>query len=58
MLAPASISEAVELVVTAFELAERYRTPVIILADGTMGQAMEPVELHVPNAGTLPWTGR
>ncbi len=30
----------------AFELAEKYRTPVFILADGTLGQAMEPVELH------------
>jgi 2-oxoglutarate ferredoxin oxidoreductase subunit alpha len=44
VLAPASISEAVELVATAFELAERYRTPVILLADGILGQAMEPVE--------------
>jgi 2-oxoglutarate ferredoxin oxidoreductase subunit alpha len=30
----------------AFELAEKYRTPVFILADGTLGQAMEPVELQ------------
>ena len=34
-----------DLVATAFEVAERYRTPVFILADGIMGQAMEPVEL-------------
>jgi 2-oxoglutarate ferredoxin oxidoreductase subunit alpha len=46
VLAPASISEAVELVATSFELAERYRTPVILLADGILGQAMEPVEPH------------
>jgi len=46
VLAPASIGEAVELVATAFELAERYRTPVIILADGMLGQAMEPIEPH------------
>jgi 2-oxoglutarate/2-oxoacid ferredoxin oxidoreductase subunit alpha len=44
VLAPASIGEAVELVATSFELAERYRTPVILLADGILGQAMEPVE--------------
>lgn len=44
VLAPASVAEAIELVPTAFELAERYRTPVIILADGIIGQAMEPVE--------------
>jgi 2-oxoglutarate ferredoxin oxidoreductase subunit alpha len=43
VLAPASISEAVSLVADAFELAERYRTPTLILADGIMGQAMEPV---------------
>ena len=43
VLAPASISEAVALVADSFELAERYRTPVILLADGIQGQAMEPV---------------
>jgi 2-oxoglutarate ferredoxin oxidoreductase subunit alpha len=43
VLAPSSIAEAVELVADAFEIAERYRTPVMILADGVMGQAMEPV---------------
>jgi 2-oxoglutarate ferredoxin oxidoreductase subunit alpha len=42
-LAPASISEAMALVADAFEIAERYRTPVAILADGALGQAMEPV---------------
>ena len=46
VLAPASITEAMALVADAFELAERYRTPVIILADGILGQAMEPVELR------------
>jgi 2-oxoglutarate/2-oxoacid ferredoxin oxidoreductase subunit alpha len=43
VLAPSSIAEAVALVADAFELAERYRTPTMILADGLMGQAMEPV---------------
>jgi len=43
VLAPSSIGEAMALVADAFEIAERYRTPVIILADGIMGQAMEPV---------------
>jgi 2-oxoglutarate ferredoxin oxidoreductase subunit alpha len=43
VLAPSSIAEAVELVADAFEIAERYRTPVIILVDGIIGQAMEPV---------------
>lgn len=45
VLAPASIVEAMALTADAFEIAERYRTPVIILADGILGQAMEPVEL-------------
>jgi 2-oxoglutarate ferredoxin oxidoreductase subunit alpha len=45
VLAPASIGEAMALTADAFELAERYRTPVFILADGILGQAMEPVEL-------------
>jgi 2-oxoglutarate ferredoxin oxidoreductase subunit alpha len=44
VLAPGSIPESIELVATAFELAERYRTPVMLLTDGIMGQAMEPVE--------------
>ena len=43
VLAPSAIAEAIEIVADAFELAERYRTPVIILADGVIGQAMEPV---------------
>ena len=43
VLGPSSVAEAVELVADAFEIAERYRTPVIILADGVIGQAMEPV---------------
>ena len=46
VLAPSSIGEAMALMADAFELAERYRTPVFILADGTLGQAMEPVELN------------
>ncbi len=43
VLAPSSISEAIDLVRDSFILAERYRTPVILLADGILGQAMEPV---------------
>jgi len=44
VLAPSSIGEAMALVADSFEIAERYRTPVILLADGILGQAMEPVE--------------
>jgi 2-oxoglutarate ferredoxin oxidoreductase subunit alpha len=48
VLAPSSIAEAIELVGTAFAIAERYRTPVMLLADGILGQAMEPVEPDFP----------
>jgi 2-oxoglutarate ferredoxin oxidoreductase subunit alpha len=49
VLAPASIEEAMDAMASAFELAERYRTPVMVLADGILGQAMEPVELRFRN---------
>ena len=45
VLAPASVQEAVDLTYEAFDLAERYRTIVVIAADGTIGQMMEPVEM-------------
>jgi len=44
VLAPASVQEAVEMVMQAFPLAEKYRNPVMILGDGLIGQMMEPVE--------------
>ncbi len=43
VLAPDTIGEAMGIIPAAFEIAERYRTPVMILADGILGQAMEPV---------------
>lgn len=43
VLAPAGCQELAELTFLAFDLADRYRTPVIILGDGLMGQVMEPV---------------
>jgi 2-oxoglutarate ferredoxin oxidoreductase subunit alpha len=45
VLAPASVQEAVDLTVLAFELADQYRHLVIIAADGLIGQMMEPAEL-------------
>jgi 2-oxoglutarate ferredoxin oxidoreductase subunit alpha len=45
VLAPASIQEAIDLTGEAFELAEKYRTIVVILIDGSIGQMMEPAEL-------------
>jgi 2-oxoglutarate ferredoxin oxidoreductase subunit alpha len=54
VLAPSSIGEAITLVGDAFVLAERYRTPVMILADGILGQAMEPVEPEFPRLARDP----
>lgn len=42
--APESLQESVELTVKAFDIADEYRTPVLIIADGLLGQMMEPVE--------------
>ena len=44
VLAPHSVQEMADLTALAFELADRYRNPVVILADGFVGQMMEPVE--------------
>jgi len=43
VLAPSTLQEAVDLVGLAFDLADEYRNPVIVLADGVIGQIMEPV---------------
>jgi 2-oxoglutarate ferredoxin oxidoreductase subunit alpha len=48
VLGPSTVPEAGELTMLAFDLADRYRTPVMILADGLLGQMMEPVELPAP----------
>jgi 2-oxoglutarate ferredoxin oxidoreductase subunit alpha len=44
VLAPGSVQELTEIVPLAFDLAESYRNPVIILGDGMLGQMMEPVD--------------
>ena len=44
VMAPASVQEAVEMMMGAFALTEKYRNPVMILGDGLIGQMMEPVE--------------
>ncbi len=48
VLAPSSVPEAAELVRLAFDLSDKYRVPAMILADGMIGQMMEPVELPEP----------
>lgn len=45
VLAPASVQEAIDLTVLAFDLAWKYRTLVFVLIDGAIGQMMEPAEL-------------
>lgn len=44
VLAPASVQEAVDLIYEAFDLADHYLTPVMVMGDGMIGQMMEPVE--------------
>ena len=46
MLAPASVQELYELTVEAFNIADKYRNPVVILGDGYLGQMMEAVEFR------------
>lgn len=57
VLAPASVQEMADLTVKGFELADKYRMTSMILADGTMGQMMEPVSLEydIKPAPEKPW---
>lgn len=48
VFAPSSIQEAVDMMAKAFQIAEEYRNPVMLLADGILGQMMEPVILPEP----------
>ena len=50
--APATAQEMCDFTMKAFDVAEQYRNPVVILADGAIGQMMEPVEF--PTEGRLP----
>jgi 2-oxoglutarate ferredoxin oxidoreductase subunit alpha len=54
-LAPATVQEAVDLTVLAFDLADKYRSLVYVAADGSIGQMMEPADM--PPMRPLP-TGR
>lgn len=58
VLAPSSIQETADLVAMAFDKAEEYRNPVLILSDASLGQMMEPVNLpdiKEHNPDSLPW---
>ncbi|MFI5188080.1 MAG: 3-methyl-2-oxobutanoate dehydrogenase subunit VorB [Chitinophagales bacterium] len=46
VLAPASVQEMADHVFLGFDLADKYRNPVLILSDGAIGQMMEKVEFH------------
>jgi len=56
-LAPASVQEAMDFTMLAFELTDKYRNPVVVLTDGFLGQAMEPVIMREPvtEAPSKPW---
>lgn len=54
VLAPASVQEMADLVYDAFDLADRYRNPVMILGDAQIGQLMEPVEFYKKQKKHLP----
>lgn len=57
VLAPASVQEMADLTIKGFEMADQYRMTSMILADGTMGQMMEPVEIKNVESKTYekPW---
>jgi 2-oxoglutarate ferredoxin oxidoreductase subunit alpha len=57
-LAPSTVQETVDLVIEAFDLADRYLQPVTVIADGMIGQIMEPVsfpELRRAERPAQPW---
>jgi len=47
VLAPSSVQEMFDLTVLAFDLADRYRNPVVIMTDGYVGQMMEPLDIKL-----------
>ncbi len=57
VVAPASVQEMADLTILAFELADKYRNPAIVLTDGFVGQMMEPLDLAYREivAPAKPW---
>ena len=57
VLAPSSVQEMASLTMLAFDLADKYRNPAVLLADGFVGQMMEPLELQLVEAEVpeKPW---
>lgn len=60
VLAPSTVQEMADLTMLAFDLADKYRVQAMILADGTVGQMMEPVELPEARVSEFekPWALR
>ena len=54
VFAPATVQEMVDLVSDAFDMADKYRMPAMIWADGMLGQMMEPVEFKDEGEKVLP----
>ncbi|MGL4730377.1 MAG: 3-methyl-2-oxobutanoate dehydrogenase subunit VorB [Clostridium sp.] len=54
VFAPASIQEMVDLIQDSFDVADMYRTPVMVMGDGMLGQMMEPVEFKEREQKQLP----
>lgn len=57
VVAPASVQEMCDLTKLAFELADRYRNPAVVLTDGFIGQMMEPLDIEAaePPQPDKPW---
>ena len=60
VLAPSTVQEMADCVTKAFDLADKYRMPAVVLADGLLGQMMEPVafddaEIVMSDASDKPW---
>jgi len=57
VLAPASVQEMADLTMLAFDLADKYRNPALVMADGFIGQMMEPLDLEYrePTPPDKPW---
>ncbi len=53
VLAPSSIQESVDLMSVAFDIADKYQNPVMLLTDGMLGQMMEPVTLPEPKQALI-----
>jgi len=54
VLAPATVQETFDFMFLAFDLAFKYRNPVLILTDGLLGQMMEPLEIREPSHLRIP----